>query len=296
MKSESVKKERRKKIGLALGGGASKGLAHIGVIRALTEFGIPIDYVAGTSMGALIGGWYALDGEIDSVKDVLSSMRRAEKTGWLSKVTKKGDIKSKSSLRIIDDHFTNRNFGECKIPFKAIAANMKDGSEVVLEEGDLAGAIKASAAIPLVFDPVKIGDQLLIDGGVVNPVPADIVRAMGADIVIAVDVSSHWFNQSDFSAHNLSWLNIYSIFDMMTSIMSHQIAHDIVEHNADIIIRPPVLGYSWFDISQAENIISAGYRETRKSIADISKLAKIDLPERPALDKFWDFIFGIDRA
>ena len=294
--SGKKREKKRKKIGIALGGGASKGLAHIGVIRALEEYGIPIDYVSGTSMGALIGGWYALNGNIDSVEKIVSDLKRKDNILLTEIIRKNGKplLKDRSILNIIDREFGDARIEDCKIPFSAVATDVKNGAEVVLDKGLLAPAVKASAAIPVVFDPVKIDDRLLVDGGLINPVPANVVRDMGADIVIAVDVSTHWFDISAFPAGSLNWRNIYSVFNAMLSVLGYQISRDILK-KADVVIKPPVLGFDLFDFKSAGHIIRCGYKETRNSMGNICSLSGCSAPKRSPMEKFWDFVFDLDQ-
>ncbi|MDD5098976.1 MAG: patatin-like phospholipase family protein [Candidatus Colwellbacteria bacterium] len=295
-KKAEAKETKRKKIGLALGGGASKGLAHIGVIRALEEFQIPIDFIAGTSMGSLVGGWYAMERNIDSVETIISDLKRKDNILLTEIVRKNGKpiLKDESILNIIDRRFGDFKIEDCEIPFCAVATDVKNGEEVLLKSGKMAPAIKASSAIPIVFDPVKIEDRLLIDGGFINPVPADVVRDMGADIVIAVDVSTHWFDLSSFPAGQIKWRNIYSVFDALISVLDYQISRGILK-KADIVVKPSVLGFEWFDFRSAGNIIRAGYTETRKSMGDICSIAGCLSPKRTAMEKFWDFVFDLDQ-
>lgn len=283
---------KRKKIGLALGGGASKGLAHIGVIKLLKQHGVPIDFIAGTSAGALIGGWYALHGEIESFYPVLEEVREKGDSVMSELVKKTGLARKESSIHILRKYVDGKKIEDCVIPFAAVATDMKTGGEVVISEGDMVSALEASAAIPIVFPSVERDGRELIDGGFVNPVPANVVRKMGADIVIAVDVSTHWFDISSFSAQGLKWSNIYSIFDAMLSVMAHQIAAEVLK-SADVVIRPPVLHYRWFDFKRPTEIIRAGASEAEKKIDEI--LATIGLPPRKkdVLEEFWDFVFGI---
>jgi len=287
--------EPRKKIGLALGGGASKGLAHIGVLKALEEARIPIDMIAGTSMGAVVGGWYAAGGDISSMEGIISSFKKREKN-MLAKVSlRKGKPKLRdgSIMDIIDKHFGNIKMDECKIPFRAVATDVKNGDEIVLSEGKMSDNIRASAAIPVIFDPVDIGDRTLVDGGLINPVPADVVRDMGADIVIAVDVSTHWFDVSAFPAGSLTIRNLHSIFYAMVSVLGYQLSKEILK-KADIVIRPPVLGYKWLDFRKSEDIIATGYKTAKSSMTDICGIAGCELPEKDMLEKFWDFVFNIE--
>ena len=294
--SVANKKTRgRKKVGLALGGGASKGLAHIGVIKALEKNGIPIDYIAGTSMGSLVGGWYALNKNVESIYPVLDEVKRNSESLMNELVRKPGSMSKKSSFGVFKKHIDGKNFEDCKIPFAAVACDLKNGEEVVMDSGDLYSALEASAAIPIVFPTVIRNGKQLIDGGVVNPVPANVVRRMGADIVIAVDVSSHWFDIQTFSAEGLKWRNIHHIFEAMFSVMSHQIAMDIEKNYADIVIRPPVLHYRWFDFKTPAEIIHYGESETLNNIDSILKLVGKRGKKKTMSENFWDFFLGVNN-
>ncbi len=287
--------KKRKTIGIALGGGASKGLAHIGVLKALEEIRVPIDYIAGTSMGAVVGGWYAMDGDIAAMEEFVSALERRDRESLAKVSIRKGKpkVKDESIMKIIDKRFGERRFESCKIPFRAVATDVKTGDEVIMSEGKLANAIKASAAIPVIFDSVEIGGKTLVDGGVANPIPADVAREMGADIVIAVDVSTKWVDFSGFTANPLNLRNIQSVFYAMIAVLSYQIAKEKLK-KADIIIKPPVLGYKMLDFRQAEDIIAAGYKTTRSQYGEICRLVGCDLPKKNALDEFWEFVLGLD--
>lgn len=261
--------KQHKKIGLALGGGGAKGLAHIGVIKILEKYGIPIDYIAGTSMGAMVGGWYAAHGNVESLEKIFLEIDHKEVLP-VRKVIKnhKGILFSdKMVIRDLEDGFYGRKIEELSIPFNAIATNVETGEQVILKEGNLSEAVNASIALPIIFKPARIDGKLLMDGGFVNPVPADIVRQMGADFVIAVDVSSKWL---DVTEEQIGIRNIYSIVSKVFSALEYQIAQRILKE-ADIIISPAVLGYSWRDFSKAEEIISKGIDEAEENIEEIQK-------------------------
>lgn len=294
-KRKTAIKGSRKKIGLALGGGASKGLAHIGVLKALEDAEIPIDFIAGTSMGAIVGGWYALDGDIEAMERVVSGLKKREKKLLVEIIRRKGRplLRDETLLEMVGNYFGGKKISDCKIPFRAVATDIKDGNQVVISKGSIKDAVMASSAIPVVFDPVEADGKVLIDGGFVNPVPADVVREMGADIVIAVDVSNYWFDVSAFPAGSLNLRNLQSIFHAMVSVLGYQLSKEILK-KADMVIRPPVLGYRWFDFREAEDIISAGYRTARASMADICRITECRLPEKGLFEKFWDFVFGLE--
>ena len=292
---KTLPEKKRKTVGLALGGGSAKGLAHIGVIKALLEIGVPIDYIAGTSMGAVIGGLYALEGDIHPVEEFISSLNKEEREELAKISFRRGRPRMGDDLivSIINTRFGSKQFKDCKIPFVAVATDVRQGNEVVLSEGKMADAIKASSALPVIFEPVKIGENLLIDGGIANPVPADIVRKMGADVVIAVDVLSKWVDISLLSGDNLTIRNVRPLFSAIISLLSYQVAKEKLE-DADVVIKPPVSNYKMLDFRDAEGIIASGYKETRAHYADICRLTDREKPEKHALDEFWEFIFGID--
>ena len=262
-----MQEKQRKKIGLALGGGGAKGLAHIGVIKVLEKYAIPIDFIAGTSMGAMVGGWYAAHGNVESLEKIFKEVDHKEVLP-VRKVIKnhKGILFSdKMVIQDLEDGFYGRKIEELSIPFCAVSTDVETGAQVILKEGNLSEAVSASIALPIMFKPARIDGKLLMDGGFVNPVPADIVRAMGADFVIAVDVSSKWL---DVTEEQIGIRNIYSIVSKVFSAMEYQIAQRILK-DADIIIRPAVLGFDWREFHKAEEIISNGIDETEYSIDDI---------------------------
>ncbi len=176
-------------IGLALSGGAAKGLAHIGVIKALEESGIKVDYIAGSSMGALVGAAYASGIPIDTLEKI------AINTDWVTVAklfvpgfSTAGLVEGKRVKEFLSSIYGDVRIEDCPIPFAATAADISTGKLYIINRGSLLEAVRASISIPIVFTPVKYQDILLVDGGVVDPVPIDIVKEMGADYIIAVHV------------------------------------------------------------------------------------------------------------
>ncbi|MCD6234149.1 MAG: patatin-like phospholipase family protein [Candidatus Marinimicrobia bacterium] len=176
-------------IGLALSGGAARGLAHIGVIKALEESGIKVDYIAGSSMGALIGAAYASGIPIDTLEKI------AINTDWVTVAklfvpgfSTAGLVDGKRVKEFLGSIYGDVRIEDCPIPFAATAADISTGKLYIINRGSLLEAVRASISIPLVFIPVKYQDILLVDGGLVDPVPIDIVKEMGADYIIAVHV------------------------------------------------------------------------------------------------------------
>ena len=177
------------KIGLALGSGSARGWAHIGVIKALTEAGIHVDYVAGTSVGAVVGAVYA-SGRIDSFKDVVLQLDWKKIAFFLDVVfPKSGLIDGNRIAEFIRSHVGEKNIEDLSLPFCAVSTDLATGKEVVFQDGDIIEAVRASISVPGVFTPVRKSGAILVDGGLVNPVPVSVVREMGADLVIAVDLN-----------------------------------------------------------------------------------------------------------
>ncbi|MBT9566815.1 MAG: patatin-like phospholipase RssA [Thiobacillus sp.] len=179
----------RPRVGLALGGGAARGWAHIGVIRALTEAGIEPDLVCGTSIGALVGAAYA-GGELDRLEDWVRSLRFQTVVSFLDVSLSGGLIKGDKLIAFFRQHFLERDIAELERPFAAVATDLYRGREIWLREGGVSEAVRASIALPGLFTPVLHEGAWLVDGGLVNPVPVSLCRAMGADIVIAVDLNT----------------------------------------------------------------------------------------------------------
>ncbi|MDP2267242.1 MAG: patatin-like phospholipase RssA [Thiobacillus sp.] len=176
-------------IGLALGGGSARGWAHIGVIRALANAGIEPDLVCGTSIGALVGAAY-VGGELDRLEDWVRSLRLQTVVGFLDVSLNGGLIKGDKLIAFFRDHFVDRDITDLARPFGAVATDLRRGREVWLREGRVSEAVRASIALPGLFTPVQRDGSWLVDGGLVNPVPVSLCRAMGADIVIAVDLNA----------------------------------------------------------------------------------------------------------
>lgn len=184
-------KKRRPKIGLALGSGAARGLAHIGVLKALKEKNMPIDMIAGSSIGALVGACYARKDEIANLEQIVLN------TDWkqLARLADpnlvllfKGVIHGKKVKELLRSLIGDVEFKDLKIPLAVVATDVSTGEEIIIKEGSVIEAVRASISIPAIFMPVKFRDKFLIDGGIVNPVPVSVVKNMGPTFVIACNV------------------------------------------------------------------------------------------------------------
>lgn len=183
------KKAPSRKVGLALGSGSARGWSHIGVIRALAEAGVQVDYIAGTSIGAMVGAVYA-SGGIDDLEEVVLQLDW-KKIAYLSDVVfpKSGLIDGKKISGFIQNHVKKINIEDLSLPFCAVSTDLSSGNEVAIKKGNIIEAVRASIAVPGIFTPAKKNGTFLVDGGLINPVPVSVVREMGADIVIAVDLN-----------------------------------------------------------------------------------------------------------
>lgn len=183
-----------KKIGLALGSGGGRGMAHVGVIKSLVEHNIPIDFIAGSSIGSIVGGLYAATGDIKEVERIASTFNFK---GFIKSFFKP-NLSRKSTWDKKFDLFFKKIVGDIKIedlkiPFCAVGANLLTGELELIKSGSLITAMKASTAIPLLLKPVRIDDKYIFDGGVISPVPVEVVKQMGADITIGVSLYGNVF-------------------------------------------------------------------------------------------------------
>ena len=177
-------------MGLALGSGGFRGLTHIGVLKALVAERIPIDCLAGSSAGAIAAAYFAVHGEIESLEELVLRMRRVDLARLIDLISpKKALIRGKKIQRFLDKLFLGRTFVQLEIPLTIVATDLRTGREIYLTKGQVAEAVMASMTLPGALPPVNIGKNLLVDGGVVNPTPVDVVKKMGADVVIGVDLT-----------------------------------------------------------------------------------------------------------
>lgn len=181
--------QRTPRVGLALGSGSARGWAHIGVIRALEQAGVRPDLVSGTSIGALVGAAYAA-GELDRLEQWALGLRISEVISFLDVSLRRGPVKGERMMTFFRRNFRDRPIEELTLPFAAVATSLENGAEVWFRHGSTLAAVRASIALPGLLPPVQHEGSVLVDGGLVNPVPVSLARAMGADLVIAVDLNS----------------------------------------------------------------------------------------------------------
>jgi NTE family protein len=256
------KPEKRPRIGLALSGGAARGIAQVGVLRALAEHNIPIDCIAGTSAGALVGGVLASGMPLSEIESIGKSLRWRD-VGRMT-MSRMGVQSNERLEKYLREHLPVTRFEDLPIPFAAVATDLQSGTGVVMQgRGDVPLAIRASCAIPGWYIPVidEHGRQL-VDGGLVANIPSDVARAMGADIVIAVDVNAEG---AAFLGPSLSIISV-----VLQSMMVVQRTASLYQLSvADVVIKPRVGHIRWDEMTRAEELIAAGYEAGVESIPDI---------------------------
>ncbi|MDR2514324.1 MAG: patatin-like phospholipase family protein [Christensenellaceae bacterium] len=252
------------KIGLALGGGAFRGLAHIGVLQVFDEAKLPVRLVSGCSMGALIGGLYCSGMDMRLLERYVYTLDERSLADVI--LPRQGLLAGARIEGILRTLTGNKSFAQMKIPFSALAVDIERGELLSLSEGPIWQAIRASISIPGVFRPLRLGGRLLVDGGVLCRVPTDAVRAMGADFIISVDVSYHGgFVPCD---------GLSSIIMQAFAVMEWALIKEKVV-TSDVNIAPDLLHINMASILQAEDCIEIGRQAARAALPAIEEgLAK----------------------
>jgi NTE family protein len=246
------------KIGLALGSGGARGFAHLGVIKALKDAGIPIHLIAGSSMGALVASFYGTGIDMERLYKLSTAFKRKYFLDFT--VPKMGFISGKKVKEFIKVFTHGKNIEELDIPIGIVATDLLTGEKVVFQTGPVADAVRASISIPGIFVPEKYNGRILVDGGVSDRVPVSVAKEMGADIVIAVDVSR--------VKRNAEILSIYDVIMQSIDIMQAEIINNR-EIAASVMIRPPVEIYSSRAFTNIDEIINLGEEEAKKSLHQI---------------------------
>ncbi|MFC2033977.1 patatin-like phospholipase family protein [Chloroflexota bacterium] len=268
---------KRKKVGLALGGGAARGLAHIGVLGILEREGIPVDMIAGTSIGAVIGAMYAQVKDVNRIKDLALDLSKKKLSFWLDPtLPKSGLLRGRMLENTVKSVIGGINFNDLRIPFACVATDIYSGEEVVIKERSVWDGIRASSSIPGLFTVVKWEGRYLVDGGLVNPVPVSIVRDMGADFIIAVNVnpdiraSDHTYWVGGENLDEPKEPNIISVMMQSIYISSHSLAKASLE-GADVVIEPWVAHVNPIDFSQVEECVLQGELVAQVTLPDIKE-------------------------
>lgn len=241
--------KRAPRIGLALGGGAAKGFAHVGVIAVLEEAGLRPDYLVGTSAGSLVAALYASGKTSAELQKTAISMEEATITDWMLPLVGRGVFRGDALGRFVNDAVGGRLIEDMRIPLGVVATDLGSGQAVLFQRGDTGTAVRASSAVPAVFVPVKINGRDYVDGGLVAPVPVRYARQMGAELVIAVDISTA---PEDSPTKDTLQILLQTFSIMGKSINQHEL------RDADIVVRPSLVGLKSADFSARQRAIDAG--------------------------------------
>lgn len=267
---------KRPKIGLVLGGGGARGLAHIGVIKVLHREGVPVDLVIGTSVGALIGALYCSGLPIEKIQQM------GEDIGWdkLTNISSAALVKLLVTQSLLSNekleqylikHIGEKNFSQMIIPFICIATDIQTGERIIFREGSVVDAVRASSTIPGLFKPVEYRHRFLVDGGLVDNMPTDIAELMGMDIIIAVAV------EADFSDYQTA--NVLQILNQAIYIQGQILSKELLK-KADFIIRPKVGDVSAIELWRSNECIESGVKEARSVVFNLKKLIMDQTYER----------------
>ncbi len=290
-----------RKVGLVLGSGSAKSLSHIGVLKLLEEMDIKIDYIAGSSIGAMIGGAYAAGISIKEIEDIaLKTDLTSSVKYFLPTIPKSGLISGVKVKEFLRNVVGDINIKDLKIPFAATATDILTGQEIIFNKGNLVEAIRASISVPIIFQPVIHNDQILVDGGLVNPLPIDVVRKMGAEFIIAVNVMPSLDKKNACKVNNgdrqssafplevksimqrkfetlkidNKWLRKFltnkekqdipglkKILTQSVYITQRKLARLLIQqYKPDILIEPDIPFAGFFDFYKAGEIINIGYK------------------------------------
>jgi NTE family protein len=246
------------RIGLALGGGAARGFAHIGVIQVLEENGIHPDLIVGTSAGSLVAALYASGQHGDELARLADAMDESTITDWA--FPGRGLIRGEALARFVREHTGGRSIERMVVPLGIVATDLDSGAPILFERGDPGVAVRASSAVPAVFQPVRIGTREYVDGGLVSPVPVRFARQMGAELVIAVDISA----APEGNATGDPMRMLLQTFAIMgRSINSFEL------RDADVVLRPRLPGVSGADFAARKRSIQAGRDAAQSGLSDL---------------------------
>jgi NTE family protein len=260
------------KIGLALGSGAAKGLAHIGVLKSLEKHSIPIDYIAASSIGAIMGAHYSRFKDIQRLENAVLSFNRKKGMELFDFTVVGGIIKGKKTEGFLSELLENATFQDLTIPLTIIATDFNTAQQVLFTKDNLVKAIRASIAVPAIYQPIYYLDKLLADGGLSNPVPVSVAASMGSDITIAVNLDHIFVEPFDTTLPTLTRMPLQAM-----DILRHNIALQAMK-NADIIITPQnklrvgFMGWNTlFNNERALQVIQEGETAADKMIPEIKR-------------------------
>jgi len=271
---------KKRKVGLALGGGAARGMAHIGVLEILEKSNIPIDMIAGTSAGAAVGAIYAQGKNTDELRKLAQSWDWKQRAQAIDlALPRSGFIAGHRIKKLLKSIIGDVSFDELKMPFACVATDVMTGEEVVINRGSVLEAVRASISVPIIFSVVKYGGRYLVDGGLVNPVPVSVLKDMGADFIIAVNVTPRlnrmletvYLKESDSEGTSATKEpNMFSVIMKIFSITNSQVVEASLD-GANVIIEPRMAGIGMADFSHAEECIMEGGLSAIDAVLEIKR-------------------------
>jgi len=237
------------RIGLALGGGAARGFAHVGVIQVLEEAGIHPSLVTGTSAGSLVAALYASGKTGSQLEQIAETMEEATIADWTLQIFTRGVLRGEALAKYVNTQVGQRPIESMTLPLGIVATDLNSGNDVLFQRGDTGTAVRASSAVPAIFQPVKFGGREYVDGGLVSPVPVRAARKMGAELIIAVDIST----PPEASAASGTLEILLQTFTIMGKSIS-----TIELKDADVLVRPALQGVSSADFGARKRAIESG--------------------------------------
>jgi len=261
-----------KKVGLSLSSGGARGLAHVGVIKILEQNNIPIDFISGTSMGALVAAYYALHGEVKELEKMALSFKKKRDLFRIIDINnpKKSLVKGRKIKEFLKQYYGDKTFKDTKIPLRLGATDINTGKQVIFKSGKILTAALASASFPGVFPPVKHKNRYLVDGGIVDYAPTSLVKDLGAEVIISVEIASSNFPKLEKYDTMSVVERVYEIF------LSNTVALEDRVYDKNIIILSPRTGtrFNVFSFHQSKKYIRAGEIEAEKRIKKIKRKIK----------------------
>jgi len=290
---------KRPKVALVLGGGGAKGAAEVGVLKVIEQVGVPVDYIVGTSIGSIIGGLYSIGYRADDLDSLFTHQNwlelfndaRVHNQGKLSNIRGHGLMKGRGIIQFLDTLIARKtdavsvagypdsiDFNRLPIPYRAVACDIKTGNAAVLGDGNLTFAMRSSMAIPGMFKPVRRDSLLMLDGGLVNNLPVDVARAMGADYVIAIDLTQN--KHPDYQPKTIrksmpkvaKWLRTRPDF----------VNYNRNRQDADVYINPTLKGYNVMSFNQGDitDMIVLGWKAAYDQREELEKLKSLPAPSK----------------
>jgi NTE family protein len=260
----------RKTVGLAFSSGGARSLAFVGVLKVLEKNKIPIDYIAGVSGGAMMGSFYAKYKSSKALEKAVKKIGYREfiKT-FLDPSLGGGVLKGERVIKFLEKYLGKTKIENTKIPFRAVATDVISGKPHIFKKGSLTRAIRASSSLPFLFKPYKFEDKLFIDGGISTVVPVEVVRQMGADIVIAVNL----YSLPKISKAKAEKVGMIGIMRNSVNLVTYYLAKEMCK-KADIVISPhvPITSFTMIDFVKSNNFVKIGEEAAEKKISKIKKL------------------------